>query len=134
MKTVSVIAALIIAALLFLRLTSPQSAPLQPETVSGWVRYIVDGDSLYIGKHKPQIRLWGVDAPERGQDGFELASDKLSEIAHGQFVTCRKVATDKYGRTVARCFLKDGREVNRMMIESGAAREFTRYSKGFYSN
>ncbi|NNC54748.1 MAG: hypothetical protein HKO07_03390 [Pseudomonadales bacterium] len=30
-------------------------------------RYVVDGDSLYLAGVKAQIRLWGVDAPERGE-------------------------------------------------------------------
>jgi len=30
-----------------------------PERLSGRVAYVVDGDSLFINSHKPQIRLWG---------------------------------------------------------------------------
>ena len=42
-----------------------------------------------------------------------------------------EIDRDRYSRIVARVFLKDGREVNRMLIELGAAREYCQYSKGF---
>ena len=45
-----------------------------------------------------------------------------------------KMDVDRYERTVARCFLKDGREVNAVMIASGTAVEYHRFSKGFYAN
>ena len=101
--------------------------------LSGKVRYVVDGDSLFINGHKPQIRLWGVDAPEDGEAGFQAAADYLFLIAQGQRVTCQQIDRDQYGRTVARCFLPDGREINRLMIHSGKAKEYRRFTKGFYS-
>lgn len=97
-------------------------------------RYVVDGDSLYIGSYEPQIRLWGGgDAPEKSQAGFKAASKTLYRYAYGRHVRCEKIDTDRYGRTVARCWLKDGRELNRLMIESGTAKEYRRFTKGFYS-
>ena len=54
-------------------------------------------------------------------------------MAHGQRVTCRVIEPDRYGRNVARCFLADGREINRMMIEGGTVKEYRGFSKGFYS-
>lgn len=110
-----------------------QPLPLEPETVGGKVRYVVDGDSLYINGHKPQIRLWGVDAPEQDEAGYDAATNELYRLAHGQRVRCNIIEADRYGRTVARCFLSDGREINRAMIESGTATEYRRFTKGFYS-
>ena len=104
----------------------------EPRQIKGRVSYVVDGDSLYLKGHKAQVRLWGVDAPERGESGFQAATDALYRMAHGQRVTCRVIEPDKYGRNVARCFLPDGREINRMMIEGGTVREYRRFSKGFY--
>ncbi|MFT7235129.1 MAG: endonuclease YncB(thermonuclease family), partial [Methylophagaceae bacterium] len=40
---------------------------------------------------------------------------------------------DKYGRTVARCYLANGEEINRLMIDSGKAAEYKYFTKGFYS-
>lgn len=104
-----------------------------PERLTGRVRYVVDGDSLYIDGHKPQVRLWGVDAPESGHTGFKAATDYLFLIVQSQTVTCQIVDRDRYGRTVARCFLSDGREINRLMIDSRKTREYRRFTKGFYS-
>jgi len=106
-----------------------------PETpaLSGSVRHVVDGDSLYMNGHEPQIRLWGVDAPERDEAGFQAATDALHRLAEGKQLTCQQIDRDQYGRTVARCFLSDGQEINRMMIESGTATEYLRFSRGFYS-
>lgn len=81
----------------------------------------------------PQIRLWGVDTPERDQRGYDEATATLRAIAAGAALSCEPIDRDRYGRTVARCFREDGQEVNRMMIESGTATEFMRYSEGFYS-
>lgn len=102
------------------------------DKITSTVTRVVDGDSLYLQGHEPQIRLWGVDAPERDEEGFSAATRHLSSIALKRSLTCQRVDTDRYGRTVARCFLKDGREINRLMIESGTAQEYMRYSDGFY--
>lgn len=106
---------------------------LKSDQIIGQVRHVVDGDSLYLKGYQPQIRLWGVDASEKGETGFHAAKNALWSFAMHQFLTCQIVDIDRYGRRVARCFLKNGREVNRLMIESGTATEYRRYSKGFYS-
>lgn len=105
----------------------------EPPALSGRVRYVVDGDSLYMNGYESQVRLWGVDAPERGSAGYQPATAFLRSIAEDQKITCRQIDRDKYGRTVARCFLSDGQEINRMMIESGTAREYRHFTRGFYS-
>jgi len=110
------------------------SSPSAMGEVSGSVRYVVDGDSLYISGYDPQISLWGVDAPEDDETGFKDATEILKRLALKKAITCQSVDTDKYGRTVARCFLKDGREVNAEMIASGTAVEYHHFSKGFYTN
>lgn len=104
------------------------------DTIQSRVRYVVDGDSLYLENHEPQIRLWGVDAPERNESGYDRARNTLTGLALSQSVRCDIVDTDKYQRSVARCFLADGQEINRMMIESGAAKEYLRFTQGYYSS
>lgn len=122
----------VVVAGLFWLARNPASFSEAP-ALSGRVRYVVDGDSLYMNGHKAQVRLWGVDAPERGASGYHPATAFLRSIAEGQKITCRQIDRDKYGRTVARCFLSDGREINRLMIESGTAREYRHFTRGFYS-
>ncbi len=106
---------------------------LEGRTVQGKVIRIVDGDSLYISGHRPQIRLWGVDAPERRQPGFDLATRQLVRLAKGKHIKCIVMDQDRYGRTVGRCILPDGRDLSRAMIESGTTREYKRFTKGYYS-
>ncbi len=105
-----------------------------PETVhEGVVTRVVDGDTLYISGLDTRIRLWGLDAPERGRKGGHRATRMLREIAHGRHLTCREVGVDRYDRVVGQCFLPDGGDVTALMIESGAAQEYVRYSGGHYS-
>ena len=111
----------------------PAPPPFQSKQIKGVVRYVVDGDSLYLSRYKPQVRLWGVDAPEKGQSGFNAATEQLKRLADGKKITCKVIDHDRYGRTVARCFLSDGQEINAAMIGSGTAKEYRRFTKGFYS-
>ncbi|MCP9237912.1 thermonuclease family protein [Lewinella sp. JB7] len=95
--------------------------------------YVFDGDTLrLVGKTRLRTRLWGVDAPEKGEAGSDRARDALITLAGGRKITYIPIDTDRYGRTVARVFLRDGREINRLLIDSGVAKEYCRYSKGFY--
>ncbi len=112
----------------------PAKHPLfAAENLTGRVRYVVDGDSLYMTSHRPQVRLWGVNTPEIGERGYDAATDYLERIAKGQQITCQIMHRDRYGRTVGRCYLAGGRDIGRMMIESGHAREMLGFSKGYYS-
>lgn len=114
-------------------LNKPPAPPFSNDRLHGKVRFVVDGDSLFINGHKPQIRLWGVDAPEKRDSGYAAATKTLNRIAFNNNISCQVVETDRYGRTVARCFLNDGQEINALMIASGTATEYRRFTKGFYS-
>lgn len=124
-----------VAVVLFIlySIQEPPAPPLENETYRGKARYIVDGDTLFINGHKPAIRLWGVDAPEKNHSGYIAATNMLKQLAEGKKIQCKKIETDRYGRTVARCFLPNGQEINAAMIASGTAAEYRRFTKGFYS-
>lgn len=124
----------IAAAIIFLWLPPrPAVGIFAPESVTGRVRYIVDGDSLYIHSHRPQVRLWGVNTPEEGEVGYQSAKDHLRRLAQGKRITCQVMHRDKYGRTVGRCYLPDGRDIGAAMISDGMAVEMRGFSKGYYS-
>ena len=77
---------------------------------------ISDGDTLVVlkaDKTQVKIRLWGVDAPETGQDFGSRAKQAASELAFGKDVTIREVDKDCSGRTVAEVILPDGRSLGR---------------------
>ncbi len=98
----------------------------------GRCRHVVDGDSLYIEGQKTQIRLWGVDAPEREEAGYQQAKDALKQLALNNEVHCATQDIDKYDRIVARCYLSGGEEINRALLEQGVAKEYCRFTENHY--
>lgn len=113
-------------------LARPDSSPaFEGNRASAKVTYIYDGDTLQINGSE-RVRIWGIDTPEKGENGADAARNALSRLVDGRTVDILKIDNDRYGRTVARVILKDGRDVSRVMIESGHAVEYCRYSKGYY--
>lgn len=110
---------------------SPAPAP-QTASLSGPVERIVDGDTLYLVGNDVAIRLWGVDAPERDEDGFAAATAHLRKLTQNVSLRCEKQAIDRYQRIVARCWRGDGKEINREMIRHPQVAEYCRYSRGAY--
>ena len=117
----------------FVWITAPEARTRTPAQYSGVVTYVIDGDTLKIRGREQSIRLWGVDAPEIWSKGSQGALNALYALSFEQRIICNEIDVDRYGRSVARCFLPDGREINRLMIASGTAKEYRYFSKGFYS-
>jgi micrococcal nuclease len=76
------------------------------ETWQGKVVGVADGDTLKVlrGTTPVKIRLHGVDAPEKAQPFGQKAKQLTSRLVFGQVVIVKPVATDKYGRQVARVY------------------------------
>lgn len=108
--------------------------PLKAESKVARVSYVVDGDTLVLEEIEPRIRLWGVDAPERGEEGAEAATNALRRLSDKQQVSYLEMDRDRYGRIVARVFLPDQREINRLLIEQDVTQEYCQYSNGFYGH
>jgi endonuclease YncB( thermonuclease family) len=92
---------------------------------------IADGDTITVltaEKRQVKVRLYGIDAPETGQDFGSRAKQAASELAFGKTVTVRPHDTDRYGRTVAEVFLPDGRSLNREMVRQGMAWWFRNFA------
>ena len=103
-----------------------KTRPLEPVKYSGRVAYVIDGDTLILSGSKLRLRLWGVDAPEKNAQGFQRARNALIAMTEGKKITFIKIEGDRYGRTVARVFVKE-QEINRLLIEQGHTKEFCRY-------
>ena len=92
---------------------------------------IIDGDTLKVDGRS--IRLYGIDAPELHQtcaDGWhagEQARRALARLVSGRPLTCSRVATDRYGRTVATC-RADGEDVAASLVRSGMAWAYGSFS------
>src|SRR5262245_32061399 len=83
---------------------------------------VSDGHTIAVlaaAKKQVKVRLWGIDAPETGQDFGSRAKQATSSLAFGQIVTIRPRDTDRYGRTVAEVILPDGRSMNRELVRAG---------------
>lgn len=91
---------------------------------------VIDGDSLRVGS--VEVRLWGIDAPEWHEPGGAQATAYLRSLVRGQDVNCETRDTDRYGRTVAQCFV-GSMDIARALVQSGHARDWPRYSGGYYA-
>lgn len=90
-----------------------------------------DGDTVTVlrGREQVRVRLWGIDAPERGQPFSNRASRELADMVFRRTVTVVVMDTDTYGRTVARLYVAN-LDVNREMVRRGMAWWYTYFARG----
>jgi len=106
---------------------------------------VVDGDTIDLNGEK--IRFSGIDAPEsyyRGKKQFcylneekidcaNLSKLQLKEKIGANSISCeREKNKDRYGRTVAECFV-NGESLSKFMVRSGYAFDWPKYSKKKYA-
>lgn len=104
-----------------------------PQTdYQGRVARVVDGDTFYLEGLETRIRLWGVDAPEHDEEGFDEATDMLALLVGEEALSCEHVEIDPYDRIVARCYFASGADLSEAMIDSGTAAEYLRFTQGYY--
>jgi len=78
------------------------------------VTKVIDGDTFCTDKRKNPVRLANVDTPEKGEQGYQKATNALRSLISGEEVLIDTVARDTYGRSVAK--VKLGRNsVNKAM-------------------
>lgn len=90
---------------------------------------VIDGDTIVASGIK--IRLWGIDTPEKGQPLYMVATLYLESILAEGGLACKHIDTDRYQRAVMHCRV-NGADIGAMMVRMGMARDFTKYSGGFY--
>ena len=105
----------------------------QASVLEARVSKVLDGDTFTLKGQSRRIRVWGLDAPEWDHAGGSAATAKMRGLIAGQTLRCQVLDMDRYGRFVAQCFLPDGRDIAAEMIRAGAATEYCRYSRGYYS-
>ncbi|CAM8632382.1 COG1525 Micrococcal nuclease (thermonuclease) homologs [Paracoccaceae bacterium] len=109
---------------------SPVTA--QGQVISGVVMRVTDGDTFRLSGLDVAVRVWGLDAPERKQRGGTAATNAMRDLIDGKTLTCVERDIDRYRRVVGQCFLENGQDIAAAMIAAGVAREYCRYSRGFY--
>jgi endonuclease YncB( thermonuclease family) len=106
--------------------------PLVP-AVYGWegrVVKVIDGDSLRVirGKKTVELRLYGIDCPEWGQDYGNRAKRYAKSLLNKKEVIVEPVDVDRYNRVVALVTVSD-KLVNREMVWAGLAWMYPKYCK-----
>ena len=129
-KTKQLIKAALLATLLSL------SATAQPQTITGKVVGVSDGDTITVldgQKRQHKVRLNGIDAPESSQDFGSRAKQSLSDLVFGKTVTITSRKKDKYGRTLGTVTL-DGKDINQEQINRGMAWFYRAYQAELPAN
>lgn len=123
--------------------TSLGPAPATGADYLGRVIAVDDGDSFRMlsdGK-LTQIRLCGIDTPERSTPGYGKAAGALADMIEGKQVHCLQVGEEtpcdgrskpwSGKRAVAQCFVGD-KDVAAEMVRLGQACDWPRFSNGYY--
>ena len=99
--------------------------------LQGKVVKVADGDTLTLleGATTRTVRLYGIDAPERGQAFGEAAGEFARQRALFQPIAVEVFETDQYGRQVALVRLPDGSVLNEELIQNGLAMVYRHYCK-----
>ncbi|WP_298716000.1 thermonuclease family protein [Chitinophaga sp.] len=97
---------------------------------TGKVVSVKDGDTIemMINGKAVRIRLFGVDAPEKGQPFGDKARQYCAELCFNKTVRMVKKNKDQYGRIVAEVYLPDGSSLNHRLVSAGFAWHYTQFS------
>lgn len=104
------------------------------DTLSGVVIVVIDGDTIlfrpehYTSRAFLKVRLADIDAPEHDQPHGAAATRTLKELVLNQRVQVDTVATDVYGRKIAR-IRKGSLQVNAELVRRGQAWASSRYRR-----
>ncbi len=91
---------------------------------------MIDGDTIAISGVK--IRLAGIDAPEMDHPYGKKAKFAMMAMCNGQTITARFEGTLSHDRSVATCYLPDGRDLGAELVKAGLAIDWPKFSGGKY--
>lgn len=99
--------------------------------ITGRVVGVNDGDTLTLltaDKQQIKVRLSSIDTPEKAQPYGQKSRQALADLTFQKQAVLDAQDRDRYGRTVARVYV-DGVDVNRKLVESGAAWVYRQYNR-----
>ncbi len=104
---------------------------LWAQEIKGKTSYISDGDTFrFVSEEglKLKVRVADIDCPEKLQPfGLEAKEFVINQILNKD-ITLQVIATDRYGRKVARVFY-DCKDLSEELLKNGFAWHFIKYSK-----
>jgi len=107
-----------------LTLTASQAPKLFPKPILEHTKYtvisVIDGDT-FDTKENQRIRINGIEAPEKGLCGADIATETLKKIIHDKSVYLKIVYLDTYRRMVADVYTEDGTLVAETLARGGLA-------------
>jgi micrococcal nuclease len=116
---------LLLAALLLAR-------PVAAEEISGTVIKVFDGDSFIVAPaqgERIEVRLAGIDAPEKNQPYADIARAALRGMVLDQKLELEVLDVDRYGRKVARAFrVSDRMDINAELVRRGHVWVYRRHA------
>lgn len=97
---------------------------------TAYVSFVYDGDTVAatLDGKELKLRLYGIDAPEQGQAFAEPARALLQKLIWHRRIRVQLLNRDRYGRTIARLSLADGRDVSQEMVKAGLAWWYRQYA------
>lgn len=112
------------------------SRPAKAQQIECQAPRAVDGDTIAC-RDGLRIRLWGIDAPESGQPGGDIARTALEATFDlwppRAEIRCTARGADRYGRVTAICRSNSIEDIGRQLVMWGWAWDFPRYSHGAYA-
>lgn len=89
-----------------------------------------DGDTVHIlrGRDTLDVRIQGIDCPERGQPYGRQARERTRSLLVGRKVAVKPLSRDRYGRLVADLTSADGVDVATSLTEEGLAWWYVKYA------
>jgi endonuclease YncB( thermonuclease family) len=90
---------------------------------------VFDGDSIVVrkGDQEVEVRLEGIDCPEKGSPFSDQARQFTEDLVLGKNVIFTVKELDQYGRTVARVRTRHEIDVSLELLRAGLAWHYKRY-------
>lgn len=104
-----------------------------PATCFSWPAKVVsvaDGDTITVlhNDQKKEIRLYGIDCPEKEQSHGEQAKALTTALVSGRNVDVEQKDIDRYDRVVGLVKV-DGQSLSELIVQNGYAWVYTKYCK-----